>query len=131
MNEVYNMLMSNTEEVEPKEQNLSSNVPPVPKSASLTFEKAIELGEYHPEYLAQFPVWHTLSRFMQFEFIVQALSNRRKQLLRQWMELNRANDFRLKPHLMEASKNVEQQLEKLRIDKEKLYTKYSDFEADR
>mgnify|MGYP001562215343 CR=1 FL=1 len=121
---------STTEEVEPKEQNLSSNMPKIPINSSMTFEKAVDLGEYHPEYLAGFPVWHTLSRFMQFEFIVQALTNRRKQLLRQWMEVNRANDFRLKPHLMEASKNIEQQLEKLRIDKEKLYTEYSDFKTD-
>lgn len=75
---------SASEEVEPKEQNLSSSVPQIPQSPSMTFEKAVELGEYHPEYLAGFPVWHTLSRFMQFEFIVQALANRRKQLLRQW-----------------------------------------------
>lgn len=121
---------SASEEVEPKEQNLGSSVPPVPITSSMTFEKAVELGEYHPEYLSGFPVWHTLSRFMQFEFIVQALANRRKQLLRQWMEVNRANDFRLKPHLMEASKNIEQQLEKLRVDKEKLHTEYSNFEAD-
>lgn len=114
-----------SESTEIVENDVLRGVPVIPKGPGLTFEKAIELGEYHPEYLSQFPVWDTLSRFMQFEFITQALANRRKQLLRQWMEINRANDFRLKPHLMEASRNVEAQLEILRKEKEVLYTQFS------
>lgn len=117
--------MTNIDESEPAEKSVGTAQPQVPKSPSMTFEKAIELGEYHPDYLSGFPVWHTLTRFMQFEFITQALVNRRKQLLRQWMEINRANDFRLKPHLVEASKNIEKQLEVLREEKEKLYAEYS------
>lgn len=34
-------------------------------------------------------------------------------------------DFRLKPHLRDALKNIEKQLERLQEDKEKLYVEYS------
>ena len=42
----------------------------------MTLQKAIELGEYDPDYLAQFAEWSSLSRHSQFELIRQALRNR-------------------------------------------------------
>lgn len=95
------------------------------QSPPLTFEKAIEMGEYHPEYLSQYPQWSGYPRHIQFEYIQRALVNRRKQLLNQWMTINMANDYTIKPHLQEASANIDKQLENLRIDKERLYVEYS------
>lgn len=121
--------MQNQDEIEhnepPVELGGSGGTPASTKTA-LTFDKAIEMGEYHPEFLAQFPEWHGYPRYIQFEFIRKALTNRRKQLLTQWMEINKSNDYSKKPHLIEASKNVEHQLSQLRQDKEALYTEYSE-----
>jgi len=119
--------MQNVNETEPKEQNLGSggSTPPPTTTSKLTLDKAIEMGEYDPDYLAQFPEWRSYTHHMQFEFIKKALANRRRQLLFQWMEINKANDYRLKPHLIEASRSIDKQLEKLTKDKEKLYSKYT------
>ncbi len=100
----------------------STSAPPV----RMTLERAIELGEYHPEFLAQFPDWHTFTKHVQFEYVRKALDNRRKQLLTQWAEISNILDFRLKPHLNEALKNVEHQLNILKEDKEKFYVFFSE-----
>ena len=42
-------------------------------SNSMTLQKAIELGEYDPEFLATFAEWHGLSRHIQFQYIRQVL----------------------------------------------------------
>jgi len=111
------------DETNEKEQGLGGKAPvTVPK---LTLEKAIELGEYDPNYLANFPEWHTLSRHIQFEYIRKALDNRRRQLLTQYAELHNVLDFRLKPEIHKAVKNMEKQLASLLRVKERLYSEYS------
>lgn len=96
------------------------------KTASdMTLQKAIEMGEYNPDYLATFPAWHELSRHMQFQYIREALDNRNRHLITQWAEINNMLDFRVKPHLAVALKNIEKQLKKLDRDREKLYLEYS------
>lgn len=94
-------------------------------SIDMTLQKAIEMGEYNPQYLSTFPEWHSLSRHIQFEYIREALDNRNKHLITHWAEINNMLDFRLKPHLAEALKNIESQLKKLDKDREKLYLEYS------
>ena len=94
-------------------------------SAKMTLQKAVELGEYNPEFLATFPEWHTLSRHAQFQFIRQALANRHRHLIVQWAEINNLLDFSKKPELKDALKNIEKQLNELEKDKEKLYLEYS------
>lgn len=91
----------------------------------MTLQKAIELGEYFPEFLANFPKWHSLSKHSQFQMIRQALDNRRHQLLTQWAEINNVIDFRLKPEMSVALENIQKQLKKLEDDREKLYLEYS------
>jgi hypothetical protein len=95
------------------------------KKTNITFLRAIALGEYNPEYLATFPEWHELSRHMQFQYIREALDNKRQQLTLQWAEINNVIDFSLKPHLKEALRNIESQMKKLDKDWEKLYLEYS------
>ena len=94
-------------ESEEKEQNLGGGS----QSAStvLTLEKAVELGEYDPNFLANFPQWHSLSRHVQFQYIRRALNNRHKQLLTQYAELNNVLDLRLKPNIWKAIRNMEKQ----------------------
>lgn len=95
------------------------------KTQIMTLQKAVDLGEYDPEYLKTFPEWHTLGRHVQLQFIREGLDNRRKQLLIQWAEMDRAIDYRLKPHLQVAQRNVEKQLKKIEEDRERLYSEYS------
>lgn len=91
----------------------------------LKFDQAIEMGEYNPEFLRQYPEWNTYSRRVQFEYIRKALENRNRHLITQWAEITNMLDFRLKPHLKDALKNIEKQLSDLQEDKEKLYVEYS------
>ncbi len=105
------------------EKGKSKGVPS--KGAKMTLQKAVDLGEYEPEYLATFPEWHTLSPHVQFQFIRQGLDNRNRQLVVQWAEINNVLDFRLKPHLKEALDNIQKQIKKLDRDREKLYLEYS------
>ncbi len=97
-----------------------------PKSSpSMTLQQAVDLGEYNPEFLSTFPEWHTLSRHVQFQYIRKALDNRHKHLIVQYAEINNMLDFRLKPHLNEALKNLEKQIKILENDRERLYAEYS------
>ena len=95
------------------------------KSPVMTLQKAVDLGEYEPDYLATFSEWSILSRHVQFQFIKEGLENRRRQLIQQWAEISNVLDFRLKPNLKIALKNIEKQLKKLSNDKERLYLEYS------
>lgn len=104
-------------------EKLSSTSKPI--SSGMTLQKAIDMGEYDPDYLSTFAEWHQISRHIQFEFIRKALDNRNYHLLKQWAEINNMLDFRLKPQLAEALKNIEKQMKKLDSDREKLYFEYS------
>lgn len=98
---------------------------PRKSTSKMTLQKAIDMGEYDPEYLSTFPEWHNLSPNLQFQYIREGLDNRRKHLTVQWSEITNVLDFSLKPHLKTAIKNIEKQLKKLDKDWEKLYLKYS------
>lgn len=91
----------------------------------MTLQKAVDLGEYNPEYLATFPEWHEMSRHVQFQFIKQGLENREKQLWMQWSEVNNVIDFRLKPNMGTALENIQKQVKKLNKDRERLFIEYS------
>jgi|SRR3989344_1524193 len=105
-----------------KEPTKGSSSTPVKK---LTLEKAIELGEYDPKFLSNFPEWHDLSRHVQFQLIRKALDNRYRQLVTQYAELSNVLDFSKKPEIRKALDNVDAQIKILRRDKETLYAQYS------
>jgi len=111
------------DELEPKEQNLSSGPPS--KKTNITLQQAIDFGEYDPKVLANFAEWHTLSTHIQWQLIRKALDIRQRQLITQYAELNNALNFSKKPHLHKACKSVERQLRRLAGDREKLYVEYS------
>ena len=92
---------------------------------ALSFEEAIKMGEYNPKYLATYPEWHQFSRHVQFQYIQKAVENRRRQLLKQWAEVNNILDFSKKPHLAEALENIFEQIEVLENDREALFVEYS------
>ncbi|MCX7955920.1 MAG: hypothetical protein N2593_02315 [Patescibacteria group bacterium] len=111
-------------EYQEKEQNLKSN-PSFTKSPTFTLKDAVNLGEYDPEYLSNFPEWYTLSVHIRWTLIRKALDIRRKQLLTHWAELNNTLELSKKPHVQQAMKNIEKQLQKLTEDQERLYVEYS------
>ena len=78
-----------------------------------TLQKAIDFGEYNPDYLSTFPEWATLSKHVQFQMIKTGIENRRKQLLMQYAEISNVLDFRLKPELKETLDNIHKQLKML------------------
>ena len=97
-----------SEVIEKLETLKSSGGKPVSK---MTLQRAIELGEYDPEFLSK--------------FIRNGLDNRERQLVVQWSEINNVLDFRLKPQMREALRNIERQLDKVHSDRERLYLEYS------
>ncbi len=92
---------------------------------SSAFEEAIKQGEYQPEFLSKFPEWKKMSRHRQFQYIRQGINNRERQISTQWAEVNNVLNFSKKPHLQEALRNLEKQLQNLREDKEELFVEYS------
>ncbi len=105
------------EKLKPSKKTKTSNF--------MTLQKAVDLGEYDPEFLSGFSEWYTLSKHGQLQMIRQALDNRRRQLLTQYAEINNVIDFSLKPEMSVALSNINKQLKKLEYDREKLYLKYS------
>jgi hypothetical protein len=94
-------------------------------SPLMTLQKAIELGEYNPEYLATFEEWHTFSKHTQFQLIEQAIENRDRQLIQQWAKISNTLNFSKKPQLQQVLRNIEGQRKLLQEDKEKLFLEYS------
>ncbi len=93
-------------------------------SNKITLQKAIDMGEYDPDYLSTFSEWQDLSKHMQFQFIKTALENRRRQLLLQYADISNVLNFRLKPELKITLDNIHQQIKKLDDDFEKISMEY-------
>lgn len=109
------------------EDNLEKGTtkPSLSMQTKMTLEKAVDMGEYNPEFLATFPEWHLLSRHIQFEYIRKALDNRNRQLVLQWAEINNILDYSTKPELKIAQQNIQNQIKKVDKDRERLYLEYS------
>lgn len=92
---------------------------------TLTFKEAIDMGVYDENQLGEYPEWQSMTDHIRFQFISQALINRRRQLRQQWAGLANQLDFSKKPHLKQAQKKVEQALRDLNDDEEQLFVKYA------
>jgi hypothetical protein len=114
--------MSSSEETEQNTSGSGSQ----PLSDSLTLQKAIDLGEYDPEYLATFPEWHKLSKHMQWQMVDRALKNRRRQLVVKYAELCNETGFFIKPHLQKAAENIDKKIKSLQVEEEKLSLEFSE-----
>lgn len=95
------------------------------KTRIITFKESIELGKYEPEYLSQYQEWQELDRHLQFQYISQAIINRRRQLRLQWAQLANQPNFSKKPHLATAQQKVVTALQKLDVDEEELMVAYA------
>lgn len=109
-------------------ETLKPSTPTQSASGVMTLEKAIELGEYEPDYLATFPEWHTLTKHVQWEYVNRALKNREGQVMQQYAAVNNILDFSRKPEAHAALKNVEKQMKIVRDDRERLLIKFAELE---
>jgi hypothetical protein len=91
----------------------------------LTFKESIEMGKYEEDFLSQYQEWGTFDRHIKFQFISQAIINRRRQIRMQWANLANQLNFSKKPHLALAQKKVEQALKELDEDEERLMVEYA------
>lgn len=105
------------------EKNTSKKGKPIYKTMSL--QKAVDMGEYDPEFLANFAQWHCLTQMMRWRYVREAIKNRKHFLLLQWAEISNTLDLRLKPELKEALKNIEKQQGKVNIDEERLQIEFA------
>lgn len=92
--------------------------------SKMTLQKAVDMGEYKPEYLSTFPEWQTFSKHVQFQFIKKGIENRKRQLLEEYADLNNVLDFRLKPELKETLNNIMKQIKALDEDYERFSMEY-------
>lgn len=97
---------------------------PVAMGDFMTLEKAVEMGEYRPEYLSTFPQWASLNSYLRWSLIRQAIKNRRRFLTANYAETFNILDFSLKPEMKKVMKNIEKQIEDLQKDEERLRLEY-------
>ena len=67
-------------DIEPSSETLSGPSSSNPTTFVLNLQTAINMGEYEPDYLSQFPEWQTLTPNMQYEFVRKGIENKRRQL---------------------------------------------------
>ncbi len=91
----------------------------------ISFKESIELGKYEVEYLQAYKEWQELDRHLQYQYIVQAITNKRRQLRLQWAKLANQPNFSKKPFLADAQKKVERALEELEKDEERLMVEFA------
>ena len=91
---------------------------------SLTLEKAVEMGEYDPDFLSTFPEWATYTNYIRWGYIRQAIKNRRRFLLLNWAETTNVLDLRLKPEMSKVLENITRQMEELNKEEERLRVEY-------
>jgi hypothetical protein len=95
------------------------------KTTFQTLQKAIDAGEFHPEVLAGFDEWNTLSRIMQFHLIRKALDIRERDLVSQYAEVTNVLDFSKKPELQLVLDRIQRSIKELQAERERLYVEYS------
>ena len=89
-------------------------------SSEMTLQKAVDLGEYDPEFLATLSEWKALTPHLQWQMVRQALKNRRTSLMVNWSEVANHPNFSQKPELKKIHESIEKQLNQLQQDEEKL-----------
>lgn len=97
---------------------------PTKRSTKMTLEKAVEMGEYDPNFLATFPEWAGFTNNIRWHYIRQAIRNRRNFLLINWAETNNVLDFRLKPEMKEVLDKINNQVIFLNQEEERLRLEY-------
>ena len=101
-----------------------SSRPPKRTSKMITFDEAVDMGEYKPEYLSSFPKWHNLTKNLKWHYVRQAIKNRRRFLEVNYAETFNVIDFSKKPQLKKVLDTIQVQLKQLQKDEEELRLEY-------
>lgn len=91
----------------------------------MTLLKAVELGEYDPIQLSQWPEWHRLSRHGQYQLVRKGLANRDLQLRSEWADINNQLNFSKKPYLQIALERIDREIEHLRHEEDRLAVEFT------
>lgn len=91
----------------------------------ISFKESIELGKYQIDYLNQYKEWEELDRHLQYQYITQAITNKRRQLRLEWAKMANQPNFSKKPQLLAAQKKIEKALRDLDTDEEALMIEYA------
>lgn len=91
----------------------------------ISFKESIELGKYQIDYLSQYKEWEELDRHLQYQYITQAITNKRRQLRLEWAKMANQPNFSKKPQLLAAQKKIEKALRDLDTDEEALMIEYA------
>jgi hypothetical protein len=92
--------------------------------AGMTFTKAVELGEYEPEFLELFEEYRDLSKISQWNYVLKALKNRKAFLLNQYAETFNLLDFSQKPELKRVLDSIVDKQKRLSEEEEMLRIKF-------
>jgi hypothetical protein len=76
-----------------------------PYTSAMTLQRAVQLGEYQPDYLSRFPEWVTMSRYVQLRFIREGMRSRKPQLMTQYAVLFNVLHFSEKTAELEPKLN--------------------------
>lgn len=90
----------------------------------MTLQKAVDLGEYDPEYLSKLDGWNDLTSHLQWRMVHQAIKNRRTSLMVNWAEIANHPNFSKKPELKKIQESIENKLKQLQNDEEELENFY-------
>lgn len=93
---------------------------PRKSTSKMTLEKAVEMGEYDPNFLSTFPEWAGFSNNIRWHYVRDAIQNRRHFLMINWAETNNVLDFRLKPEMKAVVDKINNQLKLLNDEEERL-----------
>ncbi len=107
-------------EIQPR----GSSKNPKKGSSSITFDQAVDMGEYNPQYLSTFPKWQNLTKNLKWNYIRQAIKNRRRFLEVNYAETFNVIDFSKKPQLQKVLNSIQSQLKQLQQDEEELRLEY-------
>lgn len=91
----------------------------------ISFKESIELGKYQIDYLNQYKEWEELDHHLQYQYITQAITNKRRQLRLEWAKMANQPNFSKKPQLLAAQKKIEKALRDLDTDEEALMIEYA------
>lgn len=69
--------------------------------------------------------WEELDRHLQYQYITQAITNKRRQLRLEWAKMANQPNFSKKPQLLAAQKKIEKALRDLDTDEEALMIEYA------
>lgn len=91
----------------------------------MDLDKAVELGEFHPEKLRKFPWFRGLSKHAQLQLVKKAIENHHKQLILHYADVNNLLDSSKKPGVQKALDRIFKKIQEFEREKERILLELS------